>query len=65
MMGPMETLMEIERLLAVFYTPEEEQCWWSSPQPRFEGITPAQMVDDGRADEILQSLRQLDECVYL
>lgn len=64
-MDTIETLAEIKRLLAEFYTPEEAKLWWLSPHPRFDGMTAASVVDDGRATDLLQTLRQLDQGGYL
>lgn len=34
--------------------------WMDSPIPAFNGATPAMMVADGRTDEVVQLLREVD-----
>ena len=60
-----ETLREIEALLSTLYTEAEALEWWISPHPQFEGKRAVDVVDDGRADELLASLKRVTEGAYL
>ncbi len=58
-------LQAIEDLLAKFYTPSEADTWWSAPSERWGGKSAFDMVEDGRGEEVLRSLRQMGEGAYL
>lgn len=53
----MEKLREISHLLRqLFATPEEAQEWFHSPVPPLRDRTPVSLVQEGRADEVIEAL---------
>jgi hypothetical protein len=48
-----------------YYTPVELCLWLQSPQPMIENITPLALLAQGRADELLQVVKAMDEGVYI
>jgi uncharacterized protein (DUF2384 family) len=62
-----KTLLEVEYivdLLADIYQPEEAREWIFSAQKLLSGAVPADLIRDGRADEVLRLVGQLRETVY-
>lgn len=60
-----DVILEIERLLAEYYEPHEAQQWWALTRERFDGMSASDMIEAGRSGEVLASLQQLDDAVYL
>ena len=63
-----KTLLELEYIvdqLSDFYTPNEARLWMFSPQKQLEGKAPAELIREGRIDEVLRFVNQLRDAVYL
>jgi hypothetical protein len=61
------TLLDLEYVvdqLADLYEPEEARLWLFSRQKLLGGRRPAELIQLGRTDEVLQLLHQLLEAVY-
>ena len=61
-------LLELEfviDLLSDFYEPNEARLWIFSRQRLLNGETPAELIQKGRVDEVLQVVHQLRDGVYL
>lgn len=56
---------EIIAILETMYTDEQIAEWWESPQVLLGGNVPKDMLNAGRADDILATLHQIDDGVYL
>ncbi|WP_083909464.1 MbcA/ParS/Xre antitoxin family protein [Rhodopseudomonas sp. B29] len=66
--GTEKTLLELEFIvdqLSEFYDPNEARQWIFSPQKYFEGVSPAEMIREGRIDEVRRLVNQLREGVFL
>lgn len=48
-----------------YYTPSELALWLNAAHPQFEGKSAVQMLSEGRAEDVLQCVRRLDDGVYL
>jgi hypothetical protein len=62
-----KTLLEIEYivdLLADFYEPIEARTWIFSSQKLLFGASPAQLIREGKVDDVLRLVGQLREAVY-
>jgi hypothetical protein len=62
-----ETLVEVEYivdLLADLYQPDEAREWIFSAQKLLSGASPAELIREGRVDEVLRLVGQLREAVY-
>jgi transcriptional regulator with XRE-family HTH domain len=63
-----KTLLELEYIvdqLSDFYDPSEARQWIFSPQKLLEGISPAELIRNGRIDEVLRLVNQLRESVHI
>ncbi len=63
-----KTLLEVEYLieqLADFYEPQEARLWLFSRQKRLGGVTPAELIQKGKIDDVLAVIGQLRDGVYL
>lgn len=60
-------LFEIEWIvdqLADFYEPKEARVWLYSRQKLFDGKSPADLISEGRIEEVLEAIRQLRDSVF-
>lgn len=63
-----KTLLELEFIvdqLSDFYAPDEARLWMFSPQKLLGGTAPAELIREGRIDEVRRLVNQLRETVYL
>jgi uncharacterized protein (DUF2384 family) len=63
-----KTLLELEYIvdqLADFYSPTEARQWIFAPQKLLDGVSPAELIRNGRIDEVMRLVSQLREAVYL
>jgi uncharacterized protein (DUF2384 family) len=63
-----KTLLELEYIvdqLADFYEPNEARQWIFAPQKLLEGASPAELIRNGRIDEVMRLVSQLRDAVYL
>jgi hypothetical protein len=63
-----KVLLELEYIidqLSDFYEPNEARQWIFSPQKHLAGASPAELIRDGRIDEVLRLVNQLRDAVYL
>jgi len=51
--------------LSDFYEPLEARVWLYSRQPVLDGKIPAQLIQEGKAEAVIQVLDQLRDDVYL
>jgi transcriptional regulator with XRE-family HTH domain len=61
-------LLELEFIvdqLADFYEPSEARQWIFSPQRLLGGVSPAELIREGRIDEVRRLVDQLRDAVYL
>src|SRR5262249_54875744 len=61
-------LLELEFIidqLSDFYEPNEARLWIFSPQKHLAGRSPAELIRQGRIDEVRRLVNQLREAVYL
>ena len=61
-------LLELEFLvdqLSDFYEPTEARQWFFSPQKLLNGKSPAELIGDGRIDEVKRLVDQIRDAVYL
>jgi hypothetical protein len=66
--GTEKTLLELEYivdLLADFYEPNEARQWIFAPQKHLDGRSPAQLIREGRIDQVMRLVHQLRDAVYL
>lgn len=64
----LDRLLTLEWLvgqLADFYTADEAKLWLFSPHRLLDGARPADLIVDGRTDEVLQLIDQLDSAAYI
>ena len=63
-----KTLLELEYIidqLSDFYEPQEARLWLFSPQKLLNGQTPAELIQQGRAREVLTLVNQLRDGVFI
>jgi transcriptional regulator with XRE-family HTH domain len=63
-----KTLLELEFIvdqLSDFYEPDEARQWIFSPQKHLGGASPAQLIREGRIEEVRRLVNQLRDAVYL
>ena len=63
-----KTLLELEFIidqLSDFYQPNDARLWIFSPQKHLDGISPAELIREGRIDEVRRLVNQLRDAVYL
>jgi hypothetical protein len=66
--GTEKTLLELEYIvdqLSDFYEPSEARHWIFAPQKLLEGNSPAELIRDGRIDEVMRLVNQLRDAVYM
>lgn len=51
--------------LADFYEPNEARQWIFSPQKLLGGVSPAELIREGRIDEVRRLVNQLSDAVYV
>lgn len=65
---PEQRLLELGYIveqLAELYTPDEARLWLLSPQKLFRGEKPFDLIRDGRFQDVLRVVHQIQEGVYL
>ncbi len=63
-----KTLLELEYIidqLSDFYAPDEARLWLFSRQKLLDGEIPAELIQKGRTDEVLATINQLRDGVFL
>jgi len=63
-----KTLLELEFIvdqLSDFYEPNEARLWIFSPQKLLNGASPAELIQEGRIDEVRRLVNQLRDAVYI
>jgi hypothetical protein len=61
-------LLELEFIvdqLSDFYEPNEARQWIFSPQKLLKGVSPAELIREGRIEEVRRLVNQLRDAVYL
>lgn len=61
-------LLELEYIvdqLADFYEPNEARQWLFSPQKLLDGVSPAELIQNGRIDDVMKLVNQLRDAVYM
>lgn len=65
---PEQRLLELGYIveqLSEMYEPDEARLWLLSPQKLFKGRKPVELIKEGRYQEVLKIVHQLQEGVYL
>lgn len=63
-----KTLLELEYIvdqLSDFYEPGEARQWMFAPQKLLAGGSPAQLIRDGRIDDVMHLVNQLRDAVHM
>src|SRR5213080_3921359 len=63
-----KALLELEFIvdqLSDFYEPNEARQWIFSPQKHLGGVSPAELIRQGRIEDVRRLVNQLREGVYL
>ena len=63
-----KVLLELEFIvdqLSDFYEPDEARQWIFSPQKHLGGASPAELIRQGRIEEVRRLVNQLRDAVYL
>ena len=63
-----KTLLELEFIvdqLSDLYEPNEARQWIFSPQKLLDGVSPAELIRDGRIDEVRRLVNQIRDGVYV
>ena len=63
-----KTLLEFEFIvdrLSDFYEPGEARQWIFSPQRHLDGASPAELIREGRIDEVRHLVNRLRDAVYV
>ena len=63
-----KTLLELEYIidqLSDFYAPDEARLWLFSRQKLLDGEIPAELIQKGRTGEVLATINQLRDGVFL
>lgn len=61
-------LLELEYIvdqLSDFYQPDEARLWLYSRQKRLGGTTPAELIQQGRVEDVITAINQLRDGSYL
>lgn len=61
----MAQLRWIAERLGEFYAPDEVRLWLQSPHPQLASARPYDLVNDNRADAVLEVIERLDSGIYL
>jgi transcriptional regulator with XRE-family HTH domain len=59
------TLAWLAEELSAFYGPEEAKLWLYSPQRLLGGATPAARIEEGRVDDVLALIKQLQDGAFV
>ena len=62
------TLLELEFIvdqLSEFYSPDEARQWFFSPQKLLLGVSPAELIRDGKITDVRRLADQLRDGVYI
>jgi uncharacterized protein (DUF2384 family) len=51
--------------LADFYQPDEARQWIFAPQELLSGASPAELIRDGRIDDVMRLIGQLRDAVHV
>jgi uncharacterized protein (DUF2384 family) len=51
--------------LADFYQPDEARQWIFAPQELLSGASPAELIRDGRIDDVMRLVGQLRDSVHV
>ncbi len=51
--------------LSDFYTPQEARMWLYAPQRLLGDVSPAELIQEGRAQEVIAVVNQLRDGVYV
>jgi uncharacterized protein (DUF2384 family) len=51
--------------LAELYAPDEAHLWLFSPRKRLDGDRPADLIQSGRTEELLQIIAQLKDGAFV
>lgn len=63
-----KTLLELEYIvdqLSDFYEPDEARQWIFARQKALDGRSPAELIRDGRIDDVLLLVNQIRDAVYI
>lgn len=63
-----KVLLELEFIvdqLSDFYEPDEARQWIFSPQKHLNGASPAELIREGRIEEVRRLVNQLRDAVYI
>lgn len=63
-----KVLLELEFIvdqLSDFYAPDEARQWIFSPQKHLKGASPAELIREGRIEEVRRLVNQLRDAVYI
>lgn len=63
-----KTLLELEFIvdqLSDFYEPNEARHWMFAPQKHLRGLSPAELIEGGRIDEVRRLVNQIRDAVYV
>ncbi|MBL8660925.1 MAG: DUF2384 domain-containing protein [Rhodospirillales bacterium] len=66
--GTEKMLLELEYIidqLADYYEPNEARQWVFAPQKLLAGASPAELIQNGRIDEVMRLVGQLRDAVHL
>ena len=66
--GTEKLLLELEYIvdqLADFYQPDEARQWLFAPQKLLDGVSPAELIQNGRIDDVMKLVNQLRDAVYM
>lgn len=66
--GKLEKLLILEWTLgelSEFYKPDEAKLWLFSPHKLLEGRKPADLIQEGKTDEVLAIIHQLRDGAYV
>jgi hypothetical protein len=66
--GTERLLLELEWIvdqLADFYDPKEARMWLFARQKLFDGKSPADLISEGKTEEVLKAIRQLRDSVFV
>jgi transcriptional regulator with XRE-family HTH domain len=59
------TLAWLAEELSEFYGPEEAKLWLYSPQRLLSGATPAARIEEGKVDDVLAVIKQLQDGAFV
>jgi uncharacterized protein (DUF2384 family) len=63
-----QQLLDLEYIvdqLSDFYEPQEARLWLFSRQKTLNGETPASLIQEGRTDEVIETVNRLRDGVFL